>query len=177
MSHDPQGIQGEQGVQGVQGIQGVRGVQGQDRIGVLGFALACLCVSLLIAGVAVTFALTNRVSVSDLQTQAEKLEATQAALEKQAAETQEGRRIGIAGICSIEKALIETGGETVARHLGFSHRNPRLARLADERYKSMVAQKARREARRLGAGDLPEVVNGTIDCQAFAVRSGAESKP
>jgi hypothetical protein len=130
--------------------------------GVLEFALACLLVALIVAGVSITFALTNRVNIEDLeQVQADLVEAQN--------DQQEGRRVGIAGICSIEKALIEEGAWVIAGSNG-----KRADRLA-VRYKRRVVANARRSARELGVGDLPELgLNGTIDCRGFAKRTKAD---
>jgi hypothetical protein len=132
--------------------------------GVLEFALACLLVALIVAGVSITFALTNRVNIEDLeQVQADLVEAQN--------DQQEGRRVGIAGICSIEKALIEEGSNVILKGRG----GGRKAREAAHSYKVNVVMRARSEARKLGVGDLPELdANGTIDCRGFAKRTKAD---
>jgi sulfate adenylyltransferase subunit 1 (EFTu-like GTPase family) len=132
--------------------------------GVLEFALACLLVALVVAGNSLTFALTNRVDISDLE------EVQNDLLETQQAQ-QEGRRVGIAGICSVEKALIEEGAVVILQGRG----NNKRSRNAALSYKINVVMRARREARALGVGDLPELgADGTIDCRAFAKRTKAD---
>jgi hypothetical protein len=123
--------------------------------------LLCGCIGL---GTSVYVALTNRIAIEDLEQVQEDLVTTQK-------DQQEGRRVGIAGICSIEKALIEEGSNVILKGRG----GGRKAREAAHSYKVNVVMRARSEARKLGVGDLPELdANGTIDCRGFAKRTKAD---
>jgi hypothetical protein len=129
--------------------------------GVLEFALACLLIALIVAGISITFALTNRVDITDL--------------EQVQADQQEGRRVGIAAICSVEKALIDEGAAVILEGRG----DQPSAELAAKSYKTGVVRRAREEARDLGVGELPELneQTGSIDCRAFARRAKATPTP
>jgi hypothetical protein len=139
----PQGDTGPAGAPGAQGARGARGSRGPRRIpvpGVLEFALAALLVSVLVAGVAVAFGFTNRVTLDEVQ---------------------EGRRVGTASICAVEKALIEEGASVIIQAGGSA--NDAAA------YRQGVVRRALQEADLLGV-ELPSLrADGTFDCQKFAV--------